>query len=103
MNPKLTTPFVSANIASHIRVFREQKIMLDTELANMYGVATGGLVQAVKRNLDRFPCDFMFQLDASEWNMKSQGNRSRLRFTACTRIDSPVTSCSSLTPQSGRV
>jgi len=73
MNPKLTTPFVSANIASHIRVFREQKIMLDTELANMYGVATGGLVQAVKRNLDRFPCDFMFQLDASEWeSLRSQ-------------------------------
>ena len=73
MNPKPTTPFVATNIARHIRVFREQKIMLDTDLANMYCVATGSLVQAVKRNLDRFPCDFMFQLDASEWeSLRSQ-------------------------------
>lgn len=73
MNPKLTIPFAATNVASHIRVIREQKILLDTDLANMYGVTTGGLVQAVKRNLDRFPCDFMFQLDASEWeSLRSQ-------------------------------
>jgi hypothetical protein len=38
-----------------------------------YGVTTGGLVQAVKRNVDRFPADFMFQLDTGEWEaLRSQ-------------------------------
>ncbi|MQA40223.1 ORF6N domain-containing protein [Rugamonas aquatica] len=81
MNAKLTTPFCATNIASHIRVFREQKIMLDTDLANMYGVTTGSLVQSVKRNLDRFPVDFMFQLDTSEW----EGLRSQIVISNPTR------------------
>lgn len=60
-------------IARHILLIREQKILLDTDLAELYGVSTSSLVQAVKRNADRFPDDFMFQLNDHEWNsLRSQ-------------------------------
>lgn len=45
---------------------RGQKVILDRDLAALYGVTTGALNQAVKRNVDRFPCDFLFQLHKSE-------------------------------------
>lgn len=45
---------------------RGQKVMLDTDLAKLYGVETKALVRATKRNLDRFPRDFMFQLTSAE-------------------------------------
>ena len=52
---------------------RDNKVMLDSDLADLYGVATKVLNQAVKRNPDRFPQDFMFQLSEKEWqNLKSQ-------------------------------
>jgi hypothetical protein len=52
---------------------RGQKVILDVDLAELYGVATKVLNQAVKRNADRFPEDFMFQLTAKEWsNLRSQ-------------------------------
>jgi hypothetical protein len=52
---------------------REQRVMLDADLAQLYGVETRVLVQAVKRNLARFPEDFMFQLSAEEFaNLRSQ-------------------------------
>lgn len=52
---------------------RGEKVMLDADLAAMYGVETGALVRAVKRNPSRFPADFMFQLSHSEWEtLKSQ-------------------------------
>jgi hypothetical protein len=53
-------------IARLIFVFREQKVMLDSDLAALYGVTTGNLNKAVKRNSQRFPSDFMFQLAAEE-------------------------------------
>jgi hypothetical protein len=49
-----------------ILLARGQKVMLDRDLAELYGVTTKALNQAVKRNLDRFPADFMFQLSSSE-------------------------------------
>ncbi len=49
-----------------IFLIRGEKVMLDSELAALYGVATGNLNKAVKRNLDRFPPDFMFQLTPEE-------------------------------------
>ena len=61
------------SISSKIFEFRGQKVMLDRDLAAMYGVETRTLNQAVKRNADRFPEDFMFRLtyeETSEW--KSQ-------------------------------
>ena len=42
--------------------------MLDRDLAELYGVTTGNLHKAVKRNIRRFPCDFMFQLTKEEWD-----------------------------------
>ena len=54
-------------IGSRILTLREQRVMLDTDLAELYGVQTKVLVQAVKRNLPRFPGDFMFQLSAEEF------------------------------------
>lgn len=61
-----------------IHIIRNQKVMLDSDLAEMYGVQTKVLNQAVKRNNDRFPEDFMFQLSNEEWiNLKSQNVTSR--------------------------
>jgi len=60
-------------IQSKIYEIRGQKVMLDFDLAEMYEVETRVLNQAVKRNIERFPVDFMFQLTAKEWeNMSSQ-------------------------------
>lgn len=53
-------------IESRILEIRGQKVMIDTDLADIYGVPTKALNQAVKRNLERFPRDFMFQLTKSE-------------------------------------
>jgi hypothetical protein len=54
-------------IGSHILELREQRVMLDADLAELYGVQTKVLVQAVKRNVLRFPADFMFQLSTEEF------------------------------------
>jgi hypothetical protein len=53
-------------LMSRIRTVRGQKVLLDSDLAALYGVATKVLVQAVKRNLQRFPADFMFHLTEQE-------------------------------------
>ncbi len=54
-------------IIRKIYIIREQKVMLDFDLANLYEVETRSLNQAVKRNFDRFPKDFMFRLTSKEW------------------------------------
>lgn len=60
-------------IISKIYQFRNKKVMIDTDLAELYGVETRVLNQAVKRNLRRFPEDFMFQLNEKEFEiLKSQ-------------------------------
>ena len=60
-------------VMNKIYRIRGQKVMLDRDLAELYGVETRVLVQAVKRNIDRFPVDFMFQLDDETFrNLKSQ-------------------------------
>ncbi len=79
-------------IEKRIYFLRGQKVMLDTELAELYGVTTGALNQAVKRNKDRFPSDFLFALTADEADdLKSQivissswGGRRRSRPYAFT-------------------
>ena len=54
-------------------MIRGQKVMLSIDLAELYGVPPKVLIQAVKRNFERFPKDFMFQLSAEEFkNLKSQ-------------------------------
>lgn len=59
------------NIESLIKVIRGQQVMLDKDLATLYGVETRTLNQAVKRNIQRFPSDFRFQLTMEECS-KSQ-------------------------------
>jgi hypothetical protein len=60
-------------IGSRMLTLREQRVMLDTDLAQLHGVETRVVVQAVKRNLTRFPSDFMFQLPAAEFSsLRSQ-------------------------------
>ena len=54
------------SIATLIVTIREHKVMLDSDLASLYGVETKALNRAVKRNLERFPEDFMFQLSQEE-------------------------------------
>lgn len=54
-------------IDSIILLVRGQKVILDRDLAQLYGVTTGNLNKAVKRNIDRFPNDFMFQLTPEEY------------------------------------
>jgi len=56
-------------IQSKIHEIRGQRVMLDYDLAAMYGVETKVLNQAVKRNIERFPEDFMFQLTKGEWEI----------------------------------
>ena len=57
-----------ARIERSILLIRGQKVMLDADLAQLYGVETKNLVKAVKRNIDRFPSDFMFQLKKGEFD-----------------------------------
>ena len=60
-------------ILQSILVVRGEKVLLDVDLATLYGVETRSLIQAVKRNPNRFPVDFMFQLSQEEWgNLRSQ-------------------------------
>jgi ORF6N domain-containing protein len=66
-------------IAQSIRLLRGQKILLDVDLATLYGVTTKALNQAVNRNRDRFPDDFMFRLSADE------AGRSRSQFVTLKR------------------
>lgn len=60
-------------IQNKIFELRNQKVMLDFDLAEMYEIETRVMNQSVSRNIDRFPLDFMFQLTLEEWeNMSSQ-------------------------------
>ena len=63
---KSTVLCVPEKIAPLVHVLRHEKVLLDSDLAELYGVTTGHLNRAVQRNLDRFPADFMFQLTENE-------------------------------------
>ncbi len=74
-------------IASMIYLIRSQKVMLDRDLAELYGVQTKVLKQAVRRNINRFPFDFMFELTKEEledWRSQfvtSKSDKMGLRYT----------------------
>jgi len=71
-------------ITNKIYFIREQPVLLDQDLADLYDVETKHLIQAVKRNKARFPVDFMFQLSNNEFeNLRSQfvtSNRGGRRY-----------------------
>lgn len=81
---------IVSKIESKIYLIRNEKILLDRDLAELYGVETKQLKRAVRRNIDRFPDDFMFELSKEEFqNLRNQigtsswgGNRySPMAFT----------------------
>jgi hypothetical protein len=66
------------SLAPLVRSVRGERVLLDADLASLYGVATKVLNQAVKRNVERFPADFMFQLSVEEWkDLRSQSVTSK--------------------------
>lgn len=75
-------------IEKAIFLIRRKKVMLDFDLAKLYGIKTGDLIQAIKRNIKRFPADFMFQLNQEEFVFlrsqivisKKQGGRRYLPY-----------------------
>jgi hypothetical protein len=63
----------SIHIQDYVYVLRGRKVMLSHDLARLYEVEPKVLIQAIKRNIERFPTDFMFQLESHEFaNLKSQ-------------------------------
>ena len=67
------------NIENQVYFVRGEKVMLDNDLAVLYGVETKRLNEQVKRNSERFPIDFMFQLTEKEWEtLKSQIATSKI-------------------------
>ncbi|MCZ7638624.1 MAG: ORF6N domain-containing protein [Verrucomicrobia bacterium] len=84
MNPNPQPPAAPAEpIAPLILCLRDQRVLLDADLARLYGVETRILNQAMKRNQDRFPADFMFDLEREEILRISQTVTSlrRLKFS----------------------
>ena len=59
----------ATSIQKLIYEIRGQKVMLDSDLAELYGVELRSLNQATKRNIERFPSDFMFRLTQDEWDI----------------------------------
>jgi hypothetical protein len=75
MNPKIIVN--KSLVISNIYLLRRRKIIIDEDLAALYGVVTRRLNEQVKRNTDRFPEDFMFLLTEKEYdNLKSQNATS---------------------------
>lgn len=73
MSPQSEKIIPAERIENRIILIRNEKIILDHDLAQLYEVETRVLIQAVKRNIERFPRDFMFQLSTDEFsNLKSQ-------------------------------
>lgn len=69
----------SERIVSKIYIIRNRKVMIDRDLAKLYGVTTGNLNLAVKRNIKRFPEDFMFQMskeDVKNWILQFETSNS---------------------------
>src|SRR5262249_49330369 len=73
------------DLTEAIEIVRGARVMLDSDLAALYGVSTKVLLQSVRRNLSRLPSDFMFQLTREEATAL-RSIRSRQRFPGCTRI-----------------
>lgn len=77
-----TQALVTEQLAPLVIRLRRENVILDSDIAELYGVPVGRLNEAVKRNIDRFPADFMFQLTREEMeNLKSQSVTSSSRVT----------------------
>ena len=80
MTAKQTLSIIPEDILlNKIYEIRGHKVMLDSDLAELYGVETKRLNEQIRRNLDRFPENFMFQLTESEWqSLRSQFVTSKI-------------------------
>lgn len=103
MPARARTPQVGAERVDHfILVIRRQRVLLDADLAALYGVETRVLLQAVRRNLERFPPDFMFDLSAAEWKalrsqfVTSTPRRGGRRYAPCAFTEQGVAMLSSV-------
>ncbi len=102
-------PVEPARVTSAIILLRGQRVFLDEQLAGLHGVEVRALTQAVKRNGDRFPADFMFRLSRAEAEaMRSQSviaSRRNLRFSPFAFTEQGVAMLSSVlrSPQAVRV
>jgi hypothetical protein len=101
--PDIQQTFTLDTIARHIYEIRGQRVMLDADLAEMYGVPTFRLNEAVKRNFARFPEDFMFQVTAEEWeSLRSQfailktGRGQHRKYLPCAFTEQGVAMLSSV-------
>jgi len=99
---KATVSIPDENILSRIYVIRGEKVMLDRDLAELYDVNTKVLKQQVKRNINRFPKDFMFQLSKNEFEdwrsqfVTSNSDRMGLRHTPFAFTEQGVAMLSSI-------
>jgi hypothetical protein len=87
LKDKVMTELIPSEIITgKIHLIRGRKIMLDRDLAELYGLQTKALKQAVRRNIDRFPGDFMFELSIEELNhwrsqfVTSNSDKKGLRY-----------------------
>ena len=98
---------VAARIEARIHVIRGERVMLDTDLAALYGVETGIVNRAVGRNRGRFPSDFMFQLTIAETNALrfqfgiSKGGRGGRRYRPHAFTEQVVIASTGLNVRSG--
>src|SRR5437763_8611056 len=99
---RMAQPGLTQKVERSILIIREQRVMLDRDLAALYGVSTTRLNEQVRRNIARFPSDFMFQLTADEAAaLRSQiaisnGNRGGRRYPPLTFIEQGVAMLSSV-------
>ena len=90
-------------ILNRIYAIRSEKVMLDQDLAEMYGVETKQLKRQVKRNMERFPKDFMFELTKKEYkNLRSQMGTSRWGGTTIFRKLYGLLGAGTVTDAAGR-
>jgi hypothetical protein len=89
--PNLSAHQHVPRIEGRIQLIRGLRVMIDADFAQLYGVPTKALNQAVKRNAGRFPADFMFQLDALEKAavVTNCDHLQKLKFSECYPSPSP--------------
>jgi hypothetical protein len=92
--PKSKTLAPVEEIGRRIFVLRRQRIMLDTDLAVLYGVTTKRLNEQVKRNAERFPGDFMFRLTRAETEALNRSHFATSAQNTAIRDSSPTASLS---------
>ena len=98
----VSNPLAASKIANKIVVIRDVQVLLDRDLAEIYGVEIKALNQAVKRNPERFPDQFMFQLSSDEYQnvKKSLWSQLGMRTNSWTQLEDA--SCTLLKNKSPR-